>query len=97
MFSDKKALLLDMNGTFMFGEDRFGNAEDFSVHYCKLGGIKYTTEINAIIRAAYHYLDVRYADETYQHQFPSLETAIRDTFDGSIEADEIELIVATFA
>lgn len=25
MFTGKKALLLDMNGTFMFGEDRFGD------------------------------------------------------------------------
>ncbi|MFK7844950.1 MAG: HAD family hydrolase [Rhodothermales bacterium] len=97
MFVNKKALLLDMNGTFMFGEDRFGDAEDFSVQYNKLGGMRYANEINSIIRAAYDYLDVRYVDETYQHEFPSLETAIRETFDGSIEADELKLIVSTFA
>ena len=31
MFVGKKVLLLNMNGTFMFGEDRFGESEDFSI------------------------------------------------------------------
>ena len=31
-------LLLDMNGTFMFGEDRFGEGEDFYRTYRALGG-----------------------------------------------------------
>ncbi len=31
MFSEEKALLLDMNNTFMFGEDNFSAAEDFSI------------------------------------------------------------------
>jgi hypothetical protein len=30
LLSGKRALLLDMNNTFMFGENRFGDAEDFS-------------------------------------------------------------------
>ena len=30
MYSNKSALLLDMNSTFMFGEDNFGIDEDFS-------------------------------------------------------------------
>ena len=29
----KKALLLDMNSTFMFGEDRFADSDDFSLFY----------------------------------------------------------------
>lgn len=33
MFNDKEALLLDMNGTFMFGEDRFGDDQDYSAYY----------------------------------------------------------------
>ena len=63
MFTEKKALLLDMNSTFMFGEDRFGDSEDFSVHYFKIGGTLPQDEINRIVRAAYEYLDVRYPDE----------------------------------
>lgn len=37
MFNGKQALLLNMNSTFMFGEDRFGDSENFSMHYAKLG------------------------------------------------------------
>ena len=37
MISGKSALLLDMNSTFMFGEDRFGDTEDFSVRYFESG------------------------------------------------------------
>ena len=31
-------LLLDMNGTFMFGHDRFGSEQDYFATYCALGG-----------------------------------------------------------
>ncbi|MCP4092749.1 MAG: HAD family hydrolase, partial [Planctomycetes bacterium] len=31
-------LLLDMNGTFMFGHDRFGPDEDYFATYVRLGG-----------------------------------------------------------
>ena len=33
-----KVILLDMNGTFMFGQDRFGPEEDFAATYRRLGG-----------------------------------------------------------
>lgn len=97
MFADKKALLLDMNSTFMFGEDRFGDYEDFSVHYFKIGGALPQVEINRIVRAAYEYLDARYPDENYRHRFPSVESAIRETAKEKLDSDEIEKIVATFA
>lgn len=38
-FVDKfSAILLDMNGTFMFGHDRFGPDQDYWATYCALGG-----------------------------------------------------------
>ena len=76
MFARKKALLLDMNSTFMFGEDRFGASEDFSVHYFKIGGTLPQEEINSIVRAVYEYLNARYPDKNYRHNFPSLERTI---------------------
>ena len=97
MFADKKALLLDMNSTFMFGEDRFGDREDFSVHYFKIGGALPQAEINRIVRAAYEYLDARYPDENYRHRFPSVESAIRETAKEKLDTEETEKIVATFA
>ena len=90
-------LLLDMNSTFMFGEDRFGDSEDFSVHYFKNGGALAKSEINRVIRAAYEYLDVRYPDENYRHNFPSLESAIREVYDVNLDKKEMAKIVNTFA
>ncbi len=97
MFAGKRALLLDMNGTFMFGEDRFGESEDFSVHYAKIGGTLPRSEINSIIRAAYGYLEVRYPDENYRHCFPSVESAIREVASANLDRDETGKIIETFA
>lgn len=95
-FGGKKALLLDMNSTFMFGEDRFGDSEDFSVHYFRIGGALPKDEINRITRSAYKYLDTRYSDENYRQSFPSLESAIRAVVGEAIGIDEIEKIIETF-
>lgn len=97
MFAGKKALLLDMNNTFMFGEDRFGTSEDFSVHYFKIGGILPQCEINQIIRAAYEYLHTRYPDENYRQSFPSLESTIQEVAGEMLDGGEIYKIVDTFA
>ena len=97
MFTEKKALLLDMNGTFMFGEDRFGPSEDFSRHYLSIGGRLSKREINRIVRAAYEYLDIRYADEDYQHSFPSLNSAILEVAGIALEPEELERVIGTFA
>jgi HAD superfamily hydrolase (TIGR01549 family) len=96
MFSGKKALLLDVNSTFMFGEDRFSEAEDFSAHYFKIGGVLSQIEINKIIRDVYEYLAARYPDETYRHNFPSLDTAIREA-DKDLGAEEIDKVAQVFA
>lgn len=97
MFSGKTALLLDMNGTFMFGQDRFGDTEDYSLHYRSLGGSLPKAEINGLIRAIYQYLYARYIDENYWDCFPTVEAAIGEVMDGVLPHDEIGKIVATFA
>ncbi len=97
MFAGKKALLLDMNSTFMFGEDRFGDSEDFSVHYFRIGGSLPQGEINRIVRGTYEYLDARYRDENYRHCFPFLESAISEVAGESLDKSEINKIVDTFA
>jgi hypothetical protein len=38
--------MLDMNGTFMFGEDRFGKEENFSHYYMSIGGEKSVEFVN---------------------------------------------------
>ncbi len=97
MFAGKKALLLDMNGTFMFGEDRFGSSEDFSVHYSRIGGKLAPEKINGLVRGMYDFLDARYIDENYRHSFPSVEQALFSTSDETFDDDEVQRIVDTFA
>lgn len=67
-------LLLDMNGTFMFGQDRFGPDEDYARTYRALRGQASLSdaEVNAAIRASYAYLDVRYADPAHHEAFPTV-------------------------
>ena len=93
----KKALLLDMNSTFMFGEDRFGENEDFYSYYAKIGGYISKKELHNIILAAYNFLDVRYPDENYRHNFPSLADALLTSCDLELTEDEIEKIIETFS
>jgi len=97
MYSHKKALLLDMNSTFMFGEDRFGASEDFSNHYHQIGGTLSKKAINSTIRSVYSYLDERYPDVAYRHNFPSLTQAINDTAAFELDNAELAKIVDTFA
>lgn len=93
----KQALLLDMNSTFMFGEDRFGEEDDFAVYYHSIGGSLAADELTRIIMSAYHYLDKRYPDERYRHNFPTLQTALENTLERSLPAGEEQKIMATFA
>ena len=97
VYSNKSALLLDMNGTFMFGEDNFGIYEDFSKYYHKIGGRLSKEDANSVIRSAYSYLDKRYPDEKYRHSFPTVEDTIRNALDKSLPEEEISKLVDTFA
>lgn len=97
MIEGKKALLLDMNSTFMFCEDRFGTHEDFSEYYKSIGGTLPDNVVNDIIRRSYDYLDERYPSEEYRHSFPSLESAIDENTDVDISKAEIDKIIKTFS
>lgn len=56
-------LLFDMNSTFAFGEDRFGESEDFSLAYRRLGGTALTpVRVNSLIRRCFEYMLARYQD-----------------------------------
>ena len=93
----KKALLLDMNSTFMFGEDRLDEAQDFSIYYSRLGGALAKKELTTIMRAAYDYLDVRYPDERYRHCFPSVRSAVEAVAGEGVGEEELVRIIDTFA
>ena len=97
MYSNKSALLLDMNSTFMFGEDNFGIDEDFSKHYHNIGGELSKEDANEIIRSVYVHLDKLYPDEKYRHSFPTVEETIRNVVDKNLPEEEISKLVDTFA
>jgi len=97
VYSNKSALLLDMNSTFMFGEDDFGISEDFSEYYHKIGGVLSREAVNEAIRSVYAYLDKRYPDEEYRHRFPTVEEAIKNVVDKNFSEEEISKLVNTFA
>lgn len=97
MFKHKKALLLDMNSTFMFGEDRFSNTEDFSIKYKELGGTLSNIALHEIIMNAYNYLNVRYPDKKFHHAFPSVKDALLNTLEQELSEIEIQRILDTFA
>jgi HAD superfamily hydrolase (TIGR01509 family) len=92
-----RVLLLDMNSTFMFGEDRFGPAENFAATYRALGGDGLAADrVNRAIRAAFAFLDARYADPACEDDFPSLAEALVAAAPG-LPAAELALLEATFA
>ena len=97
MYKGKKALLLDMNSTFMFGEDRFGENDDFSIYYSSINGKLPKDKLNQIIRATYKYLDDRYPDEKHRHRFPSVQEAIDKILDVELSHVEINKVISTFA
>ena len=97
MLTNKKALMLDMNSTFMFGEDRFGEGEDYSIHYKSSGGQMPSGVVNELIRNAFSYLEKRYPDENYRHSFPSVRTAILQTSTIHLTEQELSALVDTFA
>lgn len=93
----KQALLLDMNSTFMFGEDNFNADEDYSIRYKKLGGELPDSQVNQVIRQAYDYLDVRYPLAEYHDAFPSLPDAIKQTSNWKMSTSELAKLIETFA
>jgi len=97
MFQDKTVLLLDMNNTFMFGEDRFGDDEDFYSSYRKSNGQLSSHYVNRAIRQTYAYLDQRYPLPQYRESFPKLEHAMRQFVATDIPSHEFDNLMDTFA
>jgi FMN phosphatase YigB (HAD superfamily) len=97
MFNGITTLLLDMNSTFMFGEDRFEDKTDYSEYYNKTGGGLPSDAVNRIIRDVLSYLGGLYTCEKYQNSFPTVEQAIIKISDLSISAEEIDNLIKTFS
>lgn len=97
MLNKFSVLLLDMNDTFMFGTDRFGADQDYSIVYRRLGGKLQPNIVNQLIQSAYDYLDERYPDFIYQDSFPSVRDAFLTTSKEIIPTDqELDILIETF-
>ena len=66
-----------MNGTFMFGEDRFGPEHDYVATYRHLGGHLSSADVRHLIQTCYSRLDALYPDPSYHDRFPSVAETLR--------------------
>lgn len=99
LFGRFHVLLLDMHGTFMFGQDRFGPGEDFHATYRRLGGSRLSPgEVEGAIRGVHAELSRAYDDPARYDDFPSVAEGLR-AWAGhpGLAAAEVELLVDVLA
>lgn len=73
-----KAILFDMNGTFMFGHDRLGADEDFFSTYKALGFGRLTADaVRTAVLACCAGFHRDYSDAQLVDAFPSLDASVR--------------------
>jgi HAD superfamily hydrolase (TIGR01549 family) len=79
MLSRFAVVLLDMNGTFMFGGDRFGPEQDFAATYRALGGRRLDARVvQDGVLACFETLGVIYDDSARCDSFPAVLDTLRD-------------------
>src|SRR5688572_30011945 len=89
-------LLLDMNGTFMFGHDRFGADQDYFATYQAFGGGKLDRDrVIRIMHASCERLLKAYDLPEHFEDFPSVAEAFREY--GGAGEDEIPILERVFA
>ncbi|NNF56678.1 MAG: HAD family hydrolase, partial [Rhodothermaceae bacterium] len=92
------AVLLDMNSTFMFDEDRFGPEHDYAATYQSFGGALSTERADALIVACYERLDTLYLDPARHDSFPTVKETLRSLPGaGELSEAELERLEQTFA
>lgn len=98
MLQDFKAIILDMNATFMFGHDRFGDHENYGEFFRGIGGTLPEKTASDIIRNVFVYLASKYPDPIFRECFPSIRAALDVVVPtGSISETDLSLMVHTFA
>lgn len=91
-----KIILLDMNSTFMFGEDRFNVGTDFFLTYQRFGGVRLeSAAVNSAIRNCYTQMSSIYEDSTQMDNFPTLAEGLRKY--AAIEDIDLPILEAVFA
>jgi putative hydrolase of the HAD superfamily len=89
-------ILLDMNSTFMFGEDRFSESEDYYQTYQSLGGNRLSEkQVHHAIQVCYEGLSRDYEDPEQYASFPTLAQGFRLYADA--DAQDLPHLIDTFA
>jgi putative hydrolase of the HAD superfamily len=90
-----RVVLLDMNGTFMFGQDHFGPSENFAATYRGVGGRKLQPQqVEWAIRACYSRMAADYENPARYDDFPRVADVLRATALGlpEEECEYLELV-----
>ena len=91
-------LLLDMNSTFMFEEDRFGQDQDYAETYKHLDGKLPATEVQRLIQSCYDRIYELYLDPKFHDRFPNVAETLQSLQGGrSLGKSELERLEKTFA
>lgn len=74
-----RLVVLDMHGTFMFRQDRFGPNEDFAATWARLGAPTLDpTAVQGLLRALLREAAWRYDDPAHVDDFPSMAELLAD-------------------
>jgi putative hydrolase of the HAD superfamily len=91
-----QVLLLDMNGTFMFGEDRFGPEQDFYATYRALGGSRMnSSDVTRAVLECYAGMLRDSRSPEHINDFPSVAEGLRCY--ARTGEDDVALLEAVFA
>ena len=89
-------VLLDMNGTFMFGEDRFSETEDYYSTYRAVGGNRLSENtVRCAIQACYEGMSHDYDNPEKYAAFPSLADGFR--LYSTVDDDDLPYLIDAFA
>jgi putative hydrolase of the HAD superfamily len=89
-------ILFDLNGTFMFGHDRFGPEQDYFATYRSCGGTRLDRQVLAsMVSRCLDRLMRVYNDPKYVDDFPTLEEAFTEFADA--QPEDLQTLCATFA
>ena len=92
-------VLLDMNGTIMFGGDRFGPEQDFAATYRALGGRRLAAEVvQGTVAECYRTMGAIYEDPARCDSFPQVVETLREVPAGrDLPQAELELLERVIA
>src|SRR5688572_10219731 len=92
-------LLLDMGNTFMFGCDRFSDADDFHATYRAAGGRRLEgRQLRDVLRETLARMDTMYVDAAYYDAFPSVRDVVATCASAeALSGSELDLVADVFA